>query len=167
MHLMNIDLSSLGVGSVGHVIGAGGVTVDFDRTVIIVMVLFTFLIVVLEPLLFRPALKVFALREEKTEGARAQARHLQERAGELLRRYESELVRVNQVATEERERLRTETGKLEAQILEEARASTAKLIEDGRAQVRKEVDRITFDLGRQTEQISRQAATQVLGREIG
>jgi len=164
---MSVDLSSLGVSFVGHVIGAGGVTIDFDRSVIFFMVMFTFLLLVLEPLLLRPVLKVFALREEKTEGARAEARDLQERAGELLRRYESELVRVNQVAAEERGRLRSETGKLEAQILEEARASTAKLVEEGRAQVRKEVERIKFDLGRQTEQISRQAATQVLGREIG
>ncbi|MDX2053124.1 MAG: H(+)-transporting ATPase [Polyangiaceae bacterium] len=163
---MSVDLSSLKIGFVGHVVGAGGVTVDFDRTVLVQMVLFTLLLLVLEPLLFRPMLKVFALREAKTEGARDEARELQERAGELLRKYESELLRVNQVATEERERLRAETTKLEAQILEEGRQSTAKLIEEGRARVRQEIDRIQFDLGRQTEQISRQVAAQVLGREV-
>lgn len=163
---MSVDLSSLGIGLLARVVGAGGVKVDFDRTVIVQMVLFGLLILILEPLLFRPMLKVFALREEKTEGARDEARQLQERAGELLRRYEAELSRVHRVAAEERERLRSETSKLEAQILEEARVSAAKLVEQGRARVRQEVERIQFDLGRQTEQISRQVAAQVLGREI-
>ena len=49
---------------------AGGVPLDFDRTVLLQIVVFTVLIVVLKPLLFDPVLKVFALREERTEGAR-------------------------------------------------------------------------------------------------
>ena len=57
----------------------------------------------LKPLLFDPVLKVFSLREERTEGARATARELQEKAGELLQKYEKELERVHQVAAEERE----------------------------------------------------------------
>lgn len=163
---MSVDLSSMVTAYGGHLVGAGGVKVDFDRTVLVQMVLFTLLIVILEPLLFRPMLKVFALRESKTDGARDEARELQEKAGELLRRYETELVRVHQVAAEERERLRSETSKLEAEILETARLSTAKSVEEGRLRVRQEIERIQFDLGRQTEQISRQMATSVLGREV-
>ena len=86
------------------------------------------LIVVLKPLLFDPVLKVFALREERTEGARATARELQEKAGELLQRYEKELERVKQVAADERDILRSETTKLKAEILGEAREATTRIM---------------------------------------
>src|SRR5882724_3169753 len=113
----------------------GGVPLDFDRTVLLQIVVFAVLIVVLKPLLFDPVLKVFALREERTEGARATARELQEKAGELLRKYEKELERVQQVAAEERELLRSETSKLEAEILRDAREVTARIVFDGRKRI--------------------------------
>jgi len=140
---------------------AGGVPLDFDRTVLLQIVVFTFLIVVLKPLLFDPVLKVFSLREARTEGARATARELQEKAGELLQRYEKELERVHQVAAEERETLRSETAKLEAQILNEAREVTTRLVEDGRRKIETEVNRIRFDLGKESERVAQMIVERV------
>lgn len=144
----------------------GGVNIDFDRTFLVQMVLFITLVVVLKPLLFDPILKVFELREERTDGARKSAREMQEKAGELLQRYEREIERVNQVAAVEREKLRSETAKLEAEILTEAREATGKIIEEGRARIDKEVSSIRFDLGRQSERVARELAVRVLGREV-
>ncbi len=141
-------------------------TIDFDRTFLVQMVLFSFLILVLKPLLFDPVLKVFEEREKRTEGARTEARKMQEEAGDLLRRYERELERVNQVAAQERERIRTETGKLESEILGEARSVAAKVVDDGRKKIDGEVASIRFDLGRKSEQLSREIAQRVLGREV-
>ena len=73
-------------------------TFDFDLTFVLQMLLFAALIVVLRPLLFEPVLRVFEERERRTEGARAEARQMQEEAGELLSRYEGELARVHEVA---------------------------------------------------------------------
>jgi len=143
---------------------AGGVPLDFDRTVLVQIIVFTFLILVLKPLLFDPVLKVFALREERTEGARATARELQEKAGELLRRYEKELERVHQVAAEERELLRSETSKLEAEILNEAREVTAKLVADGRRKIETEVNAIRFDLGKESERVAQMIVDRVSGQ---
>jgi F-type H+-transporting ATPase subunit b len=147
--------------------GGGAVSIDLDRTVVVQMVLFALLVVVLKPLLFDPVLHVFALREERTEGERARARKLQEQAGELLRRYERELERVNQVAAEERERVRSETTKLEAEILREARDSTAKIAEEARRRVEQEINAIRFQLGKESERLARDVAARVLGREVG
>jgi hypothetical protein len=52
------------------------IDLDFNNVVVFQVVIFVFLIAVLKPLLFDPMLKVFALREERTEGARATAREL-------------------------------------------------------------------------------------------
>lgn len=141
------------------------IDLDFNNVVVFQAVIFVFLIVVLKPLLFDPMLKVFGLREERTEGARDTARELEEQAGELLTRYEAELTRVNQAAAEERDRLRAEATKLEAQILNEAREATAKIVEDGRRRIETEVNAIRFELGKQSERLASDIATRVLGRE--
>jgi F-type H+-transporting ATPase subunit b len=145
---------------------SGGVDIDLDLTFVLMMVVFAGLVVVLKPLLFDPVLRVFEEREKRTEGAKAEARTMQEKAGELLRRYERELERVNQVAAAERERLRTETAKLEAKILEEARAAATKIGDEGRRKIEGEVNAIRFDLGRQSEQLAREIAARVLGRGV-
>jgi F-type H+-transporting ATPase subunit b len=129
------------------------------------MGIFVLLMFLLEPLLFKPVLRIFALREERTEGARAKARALEERAGELLKRYEKELEKVHRVAATERERLRQETTALETQILNEARDATTKILEDGRRSIETEVNRIRFDLGRESEQLSRRIVEKALGAE--
>jgi len=141
------------------------IELDFNNIVVFQVVIFVFLIVVLKPLLFDPMLKIFTLREERTEGARDAARELEEQAGELLTRYEAELTRVNQAAAAERDRLRAETTKLEAQILNEARAAAGKIVEDGRKRIEAEVNAIRFDLGKQSERLASDIATRVLGRE--
>jgi F-type H+-transporting ATPase subunit b len=148
-----------------NLVMAGGVTLDFDNTVVYQIVLFSFLIVVLKPLLFDPMLKIFALREERTDGARKEARELDEQAGELLTRYEAELERVTRAAAEERERLRGETAKLEAQILSEAREAAAKIVEDGRRRIEAEVNAIRFELGKESQRLAGDIAARVLGRE--
>jgi F-type H+-transporting ATPase subunit b len=160
------QVGATAVSSLGSVSGAmaGGVPLDFDRTVLVQIIVFTFLILVLKPLLFDPVLKVFALREERTEGARATARQLQEKAGELLQKYEKELERVHQVAAEERELLRSETSKLEAQILNEARDVTTRLVEDGRRKIETEVNAIRFDLGKESERVAQMIVDRVSGQ---
>jgi F-type H+-transporting ATPase subunit b len=121
---------------------------------------------VLKPLLFDPVLSLFQERERRTDGARAEARAMQEKAGELLRQYEKELERVNRVAAEERDRARVETTKLEAEILQKPRAIANKIIEEGRDKVEEELHALRFDLGRQSERLAQDIATRVLGRAV-
>jgi F-type H+-transporting ATPase subunit b len=144
----------------------GAIPLDIDRGVVVQAVLFSVLIVVLKPLLFDPMLKVFAAREQRTEGTRAKARELQERAGELLRKYEKELERVHRVAAEERERLRSETAKLEAEIVREAREVTARVVDDGRRQIAAEVTAIRASLGGEAQRVAQQISERVLGRPV-
>ena len=55
---------------------------------------------------------------------------------------------------------------MENEILNEARQATAKVIEEGRGDIRDQVEKIRFELGRQSEQIGRDLATRALGREV-
>ncbi len=145
---------------------AGGVPLDFDRTVLLQILVFVVLIVVLKPLLFDPVLKVFALREERTEGAKKTARELQEKAGELLQRYEKELERVQQVAADERDLLRSETSKLEAEILREARDATTRIVEEGRRKIEVEVNAIRIAVGAESEKVAQMIVDKVVGQGV-
>lgn len=142
------------------------INIDFDLTFTLQMLLFMVLIVALKPLLFDPVLKIFEEREKRTDGARAEAREMQRKAGLLLEKYEAELLQINRTAAEERERVRSETAKLEAQILDEARVATSKIVEEGREEIASQVQQIRFELGRRSELLARDIASRALGREI-
>jgi F-type H+-transporting ATPase subunit b len=144
----------------------GGVSIDFDRSFLLQMVLFALLIVVLKPLLFDPVLKIFEERERRTEGARAEARKMQEQAGEILSRYERELERVNQVAAAEREKVRLETLRIEQDILAQGRKVAQEIVAQGRAQIQKDVHAQQFELGKRAEQLGHEIASRVLGRDL-
>lgn len=141
-------------------------TFDFDLTFVLQMVVFATLIVVLKPLLFEPVLRVFEERERRTEGARDSARSMQEQAGELLGRYEKELAKVHEVARQERDRIRAETAKVEAEVMAQARETANKILEEGRQLLDRERQQIGFALGRESERLARNVAEVVLGRSL-
>jgi F-type H+-transporting ATPase subunit b len=141
-------------------------TFDFDLTFVLQMLVFASLIVVLRPLLFEPVLRVFEEREKRTEGARGSAREMQERAGELLSRYERELAKVHEVARQERDRARAETARTEAELMVQARDSANAIVEQGRERIERERRQIEFDLGRESERLAHNVAEVVLGRSL-
>lgn len=160
-----LGLAQQGGGTLASASG-GAVNIDFDLTFVGQMVVFTVLFVVLRPLLFDPVLALFEERERRTDGARTSAREMQEKAGELLRRYEQEIKKVQRVAAEERDRVRAETARLEAEELRAAREVTEKVVADGRARIQEEVHAIRFELGQNAERLARDIAGRVLGREV-
>jgi F-type H+-transporting ATPase subunit b len=144
----------------------GGVTLDFDMTFVLQMVIFAVFVIIMKPLLFEPLMKLFEERERRTEGAKVLARRMDERAGELLRRYESELDAVRRTAAEERDKIRAEAQRLEAKILAEARAEAAKFIDEGKKKLDVEKKTLRSELAQHAPQIAKDIASRVLGREI-
>lgn len=142
------------------------VTVDLDRSVFIQMALFAVLVVVLKPLLFDPMLRVFALREQRTDGAKAEARSMQERAADILIKYEGEVASARAQANQERDASRKETARLEAEILEEARRAADAITTAGRKAIGIEVSQLERELETQSGAFAQAIGSQVLGREI-
>jgi F-type H+-transporting ATPase subunit b len=161
LHFDDIKVSLLAGTSSG-----GGVTLDFDMTFLVQMVIFAAFVIIMKPLLFDPLMKLFEERERRTEGAKVLARRMDERAGELLRRYETELDAVRRTAAEERDKLRAEAQQLEAKILAEARADAAKFIEEGKRKLELEKQAVRVELSARTADIAREIASRVLGRDV-
>jgi F-type H+-transporting ATPase subunit b len=141
----------------------GGVNVDFDKAVVVQFVAFILLFILIKPLLIDPFLKVMEEREKRTDGAKADARKMDEKAGEIFQRYEAELKKVRAVASQEREKLRVEGQKLEAHVLEDARQQSSKITQEGKDVIQAEADKIRQELAGSTTAI----ATEIVGRVLG
>jgi F-type H+-transporting ATPase subunit b len=142
------------------------VNVDFDLSFVAQIALFGLFILILKPILFDPLLKLFEEREKLTDGARADARAMDERAGELVAKFESELEKVRQDAARDRERLRAETAKLEHQMMEAAKADAARILDEGRAQIAGEIEALRKELHASRPALARQIASTLIGREV-
>lgn len=147
-------------------VASGGVTVDVDITVLAQLVMFTGFIVLMKPLIFDPLLRLFEERERRTEGAIAEARQMDEEAISLKREFDTKFEGIRREASLERERLRSENAKLEAERLDAARTAVTKTLEEGQEKVEAEIGRIRDELGAQRQALAAQIASRVLGREV-
>jgi len=143
------------------------ITVDFDKSAFIQVVLFAGLILVLKPLLFDPMLALFAAREASTLGAWADARSLQERAAELLTQYEEHVGEARGRAHALRDQSRRETSALEAEILKQGRQEADALFAAGLVRIENELSTIERDLEGNRPELVRQIGARILGREVG
>jgi F-type H+-transporting ATPase subunit b len=142
------------------------VNVDFDVTVIGQVVLFVLLMVVLKPLLFDPMLKLFEERERRIDGARLEARGIDEVSAGALSKYESEMQKARAAATKEREKLRADGLRAENEILAKVRTQTADTVDRGRQNVAEQVAKARAELAADAQALAREVAGRVLGREV-
>jgi F-type H+-transporting ATPase subunit b len=142
------------------------ISVDFDATFVVSLVLFTALTFALKPLLFDPMLKLFEEREKLIDGAKAQARHIDEKSATALATYEAEMAKARAAGNLERERIRAEGLKRQQDLLASVRQATAKTIDSGRRAAQAEADRVRAALDADTKALARDLAGRVLGREV-
>jgi len=142
------------------------ITVDVDLTFVVQLVLFVVLTLILKPVLFDPMLKLFEERERRIDGAKLLARKTDEKSAEALTQYETEMNKARSSANADRDRIRAEGLKREAEILATVRAATAKALDDGKRAVQAEGERARKALQAEAPAMARELATRVLGREV-
>lgn len=148
-------------------LSGGGIEVDISPTLMLIQFgVISTLVVVLKPLLFDPLLAVLEEREKRVDGARAEARQMDDEAAELLLKYEGEIQKVHRVAGEERDKIRAAAQKVEATEMSEARAEAQAIVERGRAELTAQRERLTAELVAAEPELSRQIAGRVLGRDV-
>ena len=144
----------------------GGVDVDFDATVFVQVAMFVILLIVLKPLLFTPMLKLFEEREKRIDGAKLQARKMDEKSAGALTKYEAAMAEARAKANAERETLRGEGMKAEAELLAKVRVATAMMLDKGRTSALEEASHTRRELAGEATQIAKELASRVLGREV-
>jgi F-type H+-transporting ATPase subunit b len=148
------------------VAGGGGVDVDFDATMLIMVGIFIFLWIVLKPLLFDPMLKLFEERERRVDGAKLLARKIDEKSVTALTEYETAMAQGRASANAERDKIRSEGVKREAEILAKVRAHTAATLEAGRKEMREAGEVARKGIATDMQSIAADFASRALGREV-
>jgi F-type H+-transporting ATPase subunit b len=142
------------------------INVDLDLTFLVQAVLFVGLTLALKPLLFDPMLKLFEEREKRIDGAKVQARKIDEKSTTALEQYETAMARARAAANTARDKIRAEGLAREQQILSSVRAATSKVLDDGKRAAHAEADRIRAKLKVEAADMARDLAGRVLGREV-
>ena len=150
----------------GRALAEGGVTVDLDLTLFVQLGFFLVLLFVLKPTLFDPMMKLFEEREKRIEGTRHQATKEDERSAKALAKYEAILGKAQEAGASERDRIRAEGLKREADIMTQVRAEVAATLERGRAEIAQESKTARELLHAEARGLGREAAARVLGREV-
>lgn len=146
---------------------AGAVEVDINPTLVLMQLgLVTVLMLVLKPVLFDPLLAVFEKREGMVEGTLKQARDLDDKAADIKLQVDARLGEVIKVASEERDKLRNEAARRDAEALAKTRAEMASILEKGRRELSFEAAALEASLRGEVSALSREVASRVLGREI-
>lgn len=160
------DLLSNALVTAGSGTSEGGVNVDADGTIVVHIVLFLILMAALKPLLFDPLLKLFEEREKRTIGAREKAAAEDKKTSKASGEYADQMAKARAEGNAEREKLRSEGLKKEADILARVRAEAQKTLEEGRARVSEEGKAARQALEIEAANLGKDLASRVLGREV-
>jgi F-type H+-transporting ATPase subunit b len=144
---------------------SGGVTIDLDASVLVMVALFLLLWIVLGPLLFRPMIALFEERERRTEGSVAGAKDLLARAEDLKKQYDSLVKTARTEGARERDRIRSEAQKTEQAMLAKAREEAADIVAKEKAKIAEQAVGLRQELAATTANVARDMVARVLGRE--
>ena len=144
----------------------GGVDVDLNLTFVIQVGLIVVLLLVLKPVLFEPMLKLFEAREERIDGAKKKARETDIKSAKAETEFQTQMGKAQASGNVERERLRNEGVKAENEVLAKVRAETAAFLDDRRQKAQEELKAARSDLQGSAQDLAKQLATRVLGREL-
>ena len=147
-------------------LNGGPVDVDADLTVFIQLGILVTLMLVLKPVLFDPMLALFEEREKRIDGAKDEARALDQASAEAELAYESAMKASRAEAAAERDRMRAEGAKAEAELMAKARKAAAVTLDVGYTQAHKEAEDARAILERQGKSLAGALASRVLGRGV-
>jgi F-type H+-transporting ATPase subunit b len=140
--------------------------IDIDHTLWIQLALFLLLMLFLSKAVFGPYLKLKDAREKGIEGARGQAKEMQQGAAERVADYDGRLLQAKQRGTDEKARLRAEGAEREREILGQARDETTRTIEAARAKLQQETTKLRADMTPRVSELAGAVARKLLGREV-
>ncbi len=144
----------------------GGVEVDIDLTFVGQIVLIVVLLLVLKPVLFDPMLKLFEEREKRIDGAKKKARETDIKSAKAETEFQDQMGKAQAQGNAERERLRAEGMKAENDVLAKVRAETAAFLTEGRKKAQEELTHARAQIRAQSQDMGKQLASRVLGREV-
>jgi F-type H+-transporting ATPase subunit b len=145
---------------------AEGALVDLDGSVFVELVLFFVLFLILNFLVFKPMIRLFAAREARIDGAVEEAKRQTREAAGFSGEIEEARRKQRAEAAAAREKIRVEGAKSERAILDNARKETAQLVAETDAKLAEEAKIARATIATQTPVLAKQIAGKLLGRDV-
>jgi F-type H+-transporting ATPase subunit b len=111
-------------------------------------------------------LQLFDAREQAIDGAKAEAKRMQEEAVQKREHFEAELRRVSASANEEREKGRTEAQRLARQLTEQARSQALTTQKAAKDRLDVQAAEVRKNALAQVPVIARELTSKLLGRSV-
>ena len=137
--------------------------IDVDGTFFIQAGIYIGLILILNPLLFKPWLAAQARRKESIEGALEKSKKLRVEADALSEQYDTQLAEARDRAAAMRSKARREEEASQAKTLAEARDEAAKALDSARDQTSKAADEAREALKGRVDELANEITSKVLG----
>ena len=138
--------------------------VDIDGTIFLQALLFLFLMLVLNAVLFKPWLEIKERRTKRIGGALEDAAELREHAAARELEYAARLSTARDQAMALRSDRRRESEVQETTIIDAARHTAAKNLDARKQSLTVEVEQARSELGGRVDALASNITTQILGR---
>ena len=145
---------------------SGGSVIDLDASMFVQMGIFFIAFFILKSLVFRPTMTLFDARDKAIDGAKSEAKQMQEEAVQKREHFEAELRKVSASANEERERLRTEAQRLARQLTEHARTEAISAQKAAKDSLDAQAAEVRTTALAQVPTIARELTSKLLGRSV-
>jgi F-type H+-transporting ATPase subunit b len=139
---------------------------ELNFTVIIQLAMILSLLAILSQIAFKPFLKVLEERKERVERAEIKARELRKRTEELMVRYREALADAQAQGVAEREKIRKQSLTREMDVLQKAVEEANRRIQEMKNKIAEETGTAKASLRLQAQNLSREIAAKVLGRNL-
>jgi len=143
-----------------------GALIDLDGTFFVQITIFFLAFFILKSLVFGPVMKVMDAREAAVGGARREAQALEAEVAEKKANFETQLRKVRDEASREREAQRVEAQKLARNLTEQARQDAATRLTEARAQLDRDADKVRAEARKQVPEVADQIASKILNRSV-
>jgi len=140
--------------------------IEINQSLVIQIVNFIIFLWILNYLIFKPIVRVLNERRERIEGTSEKARLMEAEIQKKLEEYEAKIQEAKGQAANEKERVRRQGEDLAKEIVERARTEMARDIPIIRKQIAGEAERVKGELEQRAQEMAREIACRVLGREI-
>lgn len=140
--------------------------IEINQSLIIQIVNFLIFLFILNYLIFKPIVRVINERRQRIEGTIGKAQLMEAEIQKKLEEYEGRIQEAKGQAANEKERLRRQGESVSKEIVEKARTELARDIPIIRRQIVSEADRVRRELEKMAQDMARDIACRVLGREI-
>lgn len=145
---------------------AGGLSLDLDVTYIIVLAIFLVPLLLLNAVVFKPFMELFAERHERLEGAVDRAEDMLEEAQAEADTVSERIKEATAQGVEKRNAMRAETAEKTGARLDEERAKIQAKLEAAMGELEKKRREALADVHVEAEKIAEATAAKLLGRSI-